>query len=96
VIGVYALRVGDVVYVGASIDIEKRIKAHEWHLRTDQHSNEALQNAYLKSPQIQSEILSLDVPTESLAEEEQMWSTKLGSVNLDKIYNHKVATFPWP
>jgi group I intron endonuclease len=49
-VGIYkitSLRDGR-VYIGSSVDIQKRIKSHKWHLKRQSHRNRHLQAVYNK------------------------------------------------
>jgi len=57
IVGIYLLKVEKYRYVGQSIDINTRVRAHKSHLKLNKHNNQILQNAYNKHQMFDYEIL---------------------------------------
>lgn len=84
-IGIYALLINGAMYVGQSINLEKRIIAHKSDLRNNRHNNRKLQNYFNKYKNIETKILKLvDV---------QKFKIELNRVQLKRILNVLEQTY---
>ena len=100
-IGVYVIKnsVDSKYYVGSSVDVERRIKAHLSLLKNNKHSNSELQNDYsaLGSNSFDSYLLCECIDQNELIEKEQFFidrynirsynkrSSEIGSTSRNKI-----------
>lgn len=75
--GIYKITniVNDKVYIGQSIDIERRMKSHFNSLRKNKHYNSYLQNSFNihSEENFIFEIIELDIPKEELTMRENYW-----------------------
>lgn len=88
--GVYIIinTINGKVYVGSSIDVEKRFGEHKSGLRNKSHKNIYLQNAWNKYGEDAFEFKALEYIEESLLlEREQFWMDKYQSYNRRVGYN---------
>ena len=46
--GVYKLQIHNHIYVGSSINLQKRLSKHLWELKNNKHFNQKLQSCYNK------------------------------------------------
>lgn len=95
-IGVYAVRCGAAVYVGASLQVESRVYDHKRRLKHDKHWNLGLIAAFQDGKEIESEILELAPDQERpygekreavrawLRERESHYIATIGTVNKRK------------
>lgn len=88
--GIYAIknRVNGKVYIGQTINLERRWIAHKSDLRLGRHDNDYLQKAWTKHGE---EVFEFSVLEEckisSLTEREQYWMDALQALNRDHGYN---------
>lgn len=89
-IGIYKIEnlVNGKIYVGQSIDIERRWKQHSQELRSNRHFNYHLQNSWNKhgGDNFLFDILD-ECSEENLNSKESCWINKLDSLNKNKGYN---------
>ena len=91
--GVYQIRniINEMVYIGSSIDIATRWREHEYDLRTNQHRNKHLQNAYNKYGKDAFVYEVLEILKENQKDEqferEQYWINRKEACNKSKGYN---------
>jgi GIY-YIG catalytic domain/Ribbon-helix-helix protein, copG family len=79
---IYKLQIGETIYVGQTMDSEKRRKRHLSTLKNGKHSNKKLQEAYnTVNAELAFEILQENVLEIDLLEFEQQWTETLSSVN---------------
>ena len=80
------------VYIGQSIDINRRIQDHKFLLNTNKHHSEHLQRAYNKygKENFKFEIIE-ECDEEKLTEREQYWIDFYGGYNSQNNYNNKEA-----
>lgn len=80
--GIYCIRnaINGRVYVGSSVNIERRLKHHFYLLKAGRHHSPALQHSYVLHPeQFASEILEEVVDAHDLIAREQFWIDSLKS-----------------
>lgn len=81
------------VYIGQSINVEKRILAHKEELNRNVHGNEHLQRAWNKYGKENFEFLIIEECTqEKLTEREQYWIDYYGGINSEYNYNQREAS----
>lgn len=80
--GVYLLKVGELCYVGSSVDLRRRQREHTNNLKKNKHSNPILQNAYNKYQTLCCEVLQEVEPDVGiLVKVEQEWYDRLKPSN---------------
>ncbi|WP_321913660.1 GIY-YIG nuclease family protein [Paraburkholderia sp. J11-2] len=81
------------VYIGQAVNFEKRKSRHLWELRSNRHTNEHLQRAWLLHGEANFifEILANDVAPESLVSEEQRHIDAHQSADFRLGYNKSPA-----
>lgn len=91
IIGIYKISnlVNDKIYIGSSMDVDKRIKRHYNELRKDKHYNEYLQRAWNKYGEINFvyDILEILENKNDLIHKEQYYIDKYKSYNILYGYN---------
>lgn len=94
-IGIYGIRnkINDKIYIGKSLQVEKRLIAHKSLLNRQVHFNKKLQNSYNKYGAESFEFLLLEefdinsfFSEEALSAKEQEWINK----NIDKLLNIEI------
>jgi Cro/C1-type HTH DNA-binding domain len=91
-IGVYGLFIGRTVYVGASSNLEKKIKGHIWALKNDRHGNKKLQAAFNAVGTLESKVLEEANAVSELENLERKWAEELGSVDSRVKYSHTIKS----
>lgn len=91
-IGVYGLFIGQTVYVGASSNLETRIKEHIWALNNDKHGNKKLQAAFNAVRVLETKVLEEANAVSELANLEKKWAEELGSVDSRVKYSHTIKS----
>ena len=89
-IGVYVIRntVSEKVYVGSSLDVSRRLKAHLSNLRSRRHRNQYLQRAWDKHGETAFEFSMVEESTrETVIATEQKWIDSLGAADEARGYN---------
>lgn len=88
--GIYQIRniKNDKVYIGQSIDLDKRINNHKYHLKRNTHYNKALQNSFNKHGEDSFffEVLE-ECNTSELDNKECFWISLFDSTNRECGYN---------
>lgn len=89
-VGIYQIKntVNEKVYVGRSINIERRFYIHKWKLSKGEHANPHLQSAWNKLGETKFEFSILEeVEAPLLKEREEHWFEKTGCLNRKIGYN---------
>ncbi|MDX8367163.1 GIY-YIG nuclease family protein [Cytobacillus sp. IB215665] len=93
-IGVYQIKnvVDKKVYVGSTVDLYRRLKAHYNELKGNKHKNGYLQNSWNKYGEINFivEILEIVEKEDSIISREQYWIDKTKCCDRDIGYNRRV------
>lgn len=88
--GIYGIKnkINNKIYIGQSINIEKRITRHKTHLKHNKHANQHLQNSYNFYLKEAFEFVILEEVDESLLnQKEQTW---IDSLPKEQIYNNQL------
>ena len=94
--GIYMIKnyVNQKVYIGQTIDFEKRFKEHKNSLIANRHINQHLQNAWNKYGEHNFEFIILEKCNDDmnyLTEREQYWINYYGGVDSNNTYNTREA-----
>lgn len=91
-IGIYAIRnkVNGHLYIGQSVDIERRWSGHKSEFRKGTHGNAHLSSAFAKYGEDSFELIILEqTDVEHLDEREIYWIGHYGGCDSDTLYNMK-------
>jgi group I intron endonuclease len=90
--GIYAIINKDSlkVYIGSSVEIEKRIQKHFWKLNKGIHHSSHLQRSYSKYGRQRFEVMILEETSKDLlVQRDQYWLEKYKSYICDYGYNNR-------
>lgn len=94
-IGIYSIlnKINRKIYIGSSIDIEKRIKEHKTELKGGYHKNKHLTDSYNKYglESFEFEVLE-ECEEQFLHSQENFWCNMLNSYNRNYGYNIEIVT----
>ena len=90
--GIYGIfnKVNKKVYIGQTIDFDKRFREHKNSLDGDYHINHHLQNAWKKYGSNNFEFRIIE-ECDNLTEREQFWIDYYGGIDSVKTYNNREA-----